>query len=1583
MLNRNLIFFFSCVSEARRPSVLGPDLGSRLRAALESLIDATGRDPTTHRDCKEAVRLFAGVKDVLIPDCGEQFSIVADAVRAHQSSTGLSTGRWEFVLRLMDELDSANMLDMLQFASGGGLFDSLLSILDEMLRSRLQSVVSGGSSAAPGAASDSNSVAEIFSHQDKISKTFEKVVVLTIGNISQAMSKSNDAEFIDDQVKHLMAIVLRLLSSLRDHLGIVNFTVHGSDLHIAATQILESSHAATVAPVAVFLLHVALRDLSSANRIVHSTVLDLSRLLTEFGASFASTPSSNSPRDSSGSSGTCGTSTAAAAAAVSPRSLRRTLSSRAGSTTATAPPAATVSARLDSTMRTARVNLNEGSLVAICHAEGNGSSDEDDSDEEDEEVINYVYGEVLFDLGAGTAVTNNGAAASNYFEVEIVESDDCDIAVGVASPTAMEIDSQLPGCTPQSFAYHGDDGCYYDGNAEDNPVVSDWPSWAEGDVIGCGIDFARKSIFFTRNGVFLGSPSEQVLDPPQLKPVIGFGPMSNQTIRINFGNSPFRYVGPEVVSAPVGGGSSDNSTTRDARNYERAVIDIEEITWLELVNSEIISLRLLANKILVSPNSIDARARCEPAMVVKVEKWLKSPLFSRGLGLSQPPHAPTPTSTPEDAAIQTRAKELLKRLSTTALDDVECLKLISLMQKKVLEDRRGAKPLINAAVYAVCAAAIWHHGMANEALALAESRREQPSAGFITVWRDCQKLRFVFPVESDSALGSLGRVAEAGLGGADDEDVSVREELSLGTLAETISERARLLLQCQPVHKDTVLGNTRKKLWLAVAKLAAVQAPVSGNSPSSGSGSFQKVADRAATQKWLHDAIKYRADIARQSKDKKVLSLVETIVQFVQRGPPTAALVATIAVREEAASARSSGFEGFARLVSDVASMGDKARIFAALFDALHESSDVHYAAGLQGCSSTVMQLVQGTWKALVHQLILDSREWLQTCDFSSKNKNPTLNGLVCALSVVIQDFRVSDVELLRDVGLIGLLASTIQSPNKILRTLSFKCVEIIIDRCCIQEVSAVHDEETQSDTDAVLKSTDAADILLPGLLTIISSQLNLAAANNSVILSAPQKPLAFVLGVQAEWLLEPTITCDPTEPGFVLPHRFIPTSHTLGLWLWRPTGVKSGTLIVKAGPIAGSAAGAPWSSIVTHLVNGCIALTISDGNKLDGFSIVTTKPAATDGWTHFAYVIDAASGKVHLYLNGEAEATKDLPAVLYSRKAGNAVDAASTDLNGHPIYFGQAPSSATSLRAAKCALSRVAVVARPLDPVAISSMPADTAIRSSSSSFEDSLAGPEPDVPVQISPTEGIVSCPLESRTSKNCYAYIHTTVASFTLSIADIGLDPTGFSVGIAQESSISLLGVGERFQFGRTAVSYGLCFDGTNAIVRNSKSKKVDTLPRAVQSGDVVTAAIDIPRGIFELKVTGESLEYSKTFGMPGKPSDRLVFGVSMSPGQILALSDSLTSWDFGLTLLAPPKSLFPNGLFGRAETVGILGALCRITRLLYRQLDTSGIEKLLSHGVLEPVMQLGFSSNSTAVRMAASKALCGILPFAAPR
>ena len=93
------------------------------------------------------------------------------------------------------------------------------------------------------------------------------------------------------------------------------------------------------------------------------------------------------------------------------------------------------------------------------------------------------------------------ACAIAYFEVEVVSVGERGL-IGVGLTDASAKLGRQPGWEPGTFGYHGDDGRKYHARGSGEPYG---PRFGNGDVVGCGIDWEAREVFFTKNGKYLGA----------------------------------------------------------------------------------------------------------------------------------------------------------------------------------------------------------------------------------------------------------------------------------------------------------------------------------------------------------------------------------------------------------------------------------------------------------------------------------------------------------------------------------------------------------------------------------------------------------------------------------------------------------------------------------------------------------------------------------------------------------------------------------------------------------------------------------------------------------------------------------------------------------------------------------------------------------------------------------------------------------------------------------------------------------------------------------------------------------------------
>lgn len=92
-----------------------------------------------------------------------------------------------------------------------------------------------------------------------------------------------------------------------------------------------------------------------------------------------------------------------------------------------------------------------------------------------------------------------------------------------------------PGWDRHSYGYHGDDGHAFHAQGLGHGFG---PPFGLGDTVGCGLDYCSGHIFFTLNGLLIGSPF-RVEYNKELYPIIGLD--APWMIDCNFGARPFAF----------------------------------------------------------------------------------------------------------------------------------------------------------------------------------------------------------------------------------------------------------------------------------------------------------------------------------------------------------------------------------------------------------------------------------------------------------------------------------------------------------------------------------------------------------------------------------------------------------------------------------------------------------------------------------------------------------------------------------------------------------------------------------------------------------------------------------------------------------------------------------------------------------------------------------------------------------------------------------------------------------------------------------------------------------------------------------
>ncbi|KAE9551224.1 hypothetical protein FO519_005557 [Halicephalobus sp. NKZ332] len=123
-----------------------------------------------------------------------------------------------------------------------------------------------------------------------------------------------------------------------------------------------------------------------------------------------------------------------------------------------------------------------------------------------------------------------------YFEIHVMSrAKPSLLGIGICDKSVPL--SRLPGWDPNSYGYHGDDGLFF---AQSGKGTTYGPTFEKNDIIGCGLNFANRRLFFTKNGQHLGYLDYEIPIEYEFYPVIGMQAIG-EVASANFGQSPFVF----------------------------------------------------------------------------------------------------------------------------------------------------------------------------------------------------------------------------------------------------------------------------------------------------------------------------------------------------------------------------------------------------------------------------------------------------------------------------------------------------------------------------------------------------------------------------------------------------------------------------------------------------------------------------------------------------------------------------------------------------------------------------------------------------------------------------------------------------------------------------------------------------------------------------------------------------------------------------------------------------------------------------------------------------------------------------------
>ncbi|KAG2388113.1 hypothetical protein C9374_000963 [Naegleria lovaniensis] len=129
----------------------------------------------------------------------------------------------------------------------------------------------------------------------------------------------------------------------------------------------------------------------------------------------------------------------------------------------------------------------------------------------------------------------SGRNLIDYFEIQIIcAGERSSIMIGLTDEKSDFVNTRHPGYDANSFGLFGLDGAMYTNSKKVKSITT---KFADGDVIGCGVNYNQKNIFFTKNGVSLGV-AFQIKSCGRLVPTVGMH-SKNEVVKGIFSN--FRF----------------------------------------------------------------------------------------------------------------------------------------------------------------------------------------------------------------------------------------------------------------------------------------------------------------------------------------------------------------------------------------------------------------------------------------------------------------------------------------------------------------------------------------------------------------------------------------------------------------------------------------------------------------------------------------------------------------------------------------------------------------------------------------------------------------------------------------------------------------------------------------------------------------------------------------------------------------------------------------------------------------------------------------------------------------------------------
>lgn len=315
---------------------------------------------------------------------------------------------------------------------------------------------------------------------------------------------------------------------------------------------------------------------------------------------------------------------------------------------------------------------------------------------------------------------------------------------------------------------------------------------------------------------------------------------------------------------------------------------------------------------------------------------------------------------------------------------------------------------------------------------------------------------------------------------------------------------------------------------------------------------------------------------------------------------------------------------------------------------------EVNYINNLSGMSQSLHKKLTDAHHKLLHFLINASIEHLAVIAMdNSESAKSKICMAMGTLTLLLQDFHVSDILSLVKSNVLDLLQACLNAQHSQLSVLASKVIELF----CINFSKMRHDDPTYANAaatgirpssfyDTVLRMLNANLVRYEEEYTqlncLTKSAFDELASNMSVGDSVGRNEVLV--------LTNNLVYASMEESGFSWMHPkgksdaaacSIPTIHSLSFYTYLQS--LSDGLIMSTGPVKTDAD--PWDAISVGIVKNRFVVKIS--NFRSPFTASSNACAALNTWTHFAYVMNGKENTIELYINGRLDVSVPLSSSL------------------------------------------------------------------------------------------------------------------------------------------------------------------------------------------------------------------------------------------------------------------------------------------------------------------------------------------------